>query len=77
MCRVSSPHCPLCCSAQSFAHYLCGDDGRHLTSAFVSLIVVVVAVHCHRGRSLENKHLVKKKKKRSKNLKEKKNILKA
>ena len=70
MCRVSSTCCPFCCSAQSFAHHLCGDNGGCLMSAFISLIVMVVDVHCHHGRSLENKHLVLKK--RSKNLKKKK-----
>ena len=59
--RGSSPCCPFCCSAQSFTHRLCGDSGGRLMSAFVSLIVMVVAVHCHYGRSLENKHLVNKK----------------
>ena len=75
MCCVSSPCCPFCCSAQSFAHCLCGDDGGCLMSAFILLIVMVVAIHCHRGRSLKNKHLVIKEKVKFE--RKKKNILKA
>ena len=33
----------------------------HLEPVFIPLMVIVVAVHCHHGRSVVNKHLVEKK----------------